>query len=221
MKEIIIKNIYILDDDKLVCTLKNNHEVIETLDTLKIPYDYDTEQANYFLIVSGTNYVDLIGLISTSVNDLKNVKIFGEVIPLQVVRTDPMAIVPHKIRMSDVGYDLSIIKFHKQLTKTTVLYDTGIKVSVPWGWYLEIVPRSSLSKTGYSLANSIGIIESSYRGNLYVAVTKTDPDAKDLELPFRGFQLIIRKQYHADIIDCESLTVTQRGDGGFGSTSSS
>lgn len=62
----------------------------------------------------------------------------------------------------------------------TILYDTGIKINVKYGYYAEVVPRSSLSKSGYMLANSIGIIDNSYRNNIFVALTKINPDAPDI-----------------------------------------
>jgi len=83
---------------------------------------------------------------------------------------------------------------------------------------LEVVPRSSLSKTGWMLANSVGIIDPSYRGNIMVAVIKVDPNAQPLTLPFRGFQLVVRKQFHVDMVNADELDETNRGHGGFGST---
>jgi dUTP pyrophosphatase len=97
------------------------------------------------------------------------------------------------------------------------MYDTGIAVCPPDGYYTEVVPRSSLSKTGYMLANSVGIIDSSYRGSIKVVVTG-DESLKSLELPFKGFQLVVRKQYHANFAEVDTIDETARGDGGFGST---
>lgn len=137
-----------------------------------------------------------------------------------IIKTDPNAVIPSKAQGSDVGYDLTIIKIKKTLNDNTIMYDTGIQARVPWGYYLEILPRSSLSKTGWILANSVGVIDPSYTGNLLVVVTRTDPIIEDLELPFKGFQLVVRKQYHMDIVvdNINSHVVTNRGDGGFGST---
>jgi deoxyuridine 5'-triphosphate nucleotidohydrolase len=137
-------------------------------------------------------------------------------------KTDKDAIFPSKHYESDVGYDLTIIKKIKNLTPSTILYDTGIKLSVDYGYYIEIVPRSSLSKSGYILANSIGIIEKTYSGNLYVALTKIDKDMPDLELPFRCCQLIFKPQISLDIIQITNqdnlITNTTRNSGGFGSS---
>lgn len=134
-------------------------------------------------------------------------------------RTCPEAITPSKSRVSDVGYDLSIIRKVKALNPVVSLYDTGIRVRVPHGYYTEIVPRSSLSKSGYLMANSVGIIDRSYNGNLYVALAKIDESAEEIKFPFRCCQLIFRKQYHMVLKETkEDLEATARGEGGFGST---
>jgi len=136
-----------------------------------------------------------------------------------VYKTCPEAILPCKSRVSDVGYDLSIIRKIKALNNMVSLYDTGIKVRVPHGYYTEIVPRSSLSKSGYMMANSVGIIDRSYNGNLYVALAKIDESADEIRFPFRCCQLIFRKQYHLRLKETgEDLEATARGEGGFGST---
>lgn len=136
-----------------------------------------------------------------------------------VFKTCPNAILPHKTRTSDVGYDLSIIRKVKTLTANVSLYDTGIKIRVPHGYYTEIVPRSSLSKSGYLMANSIGIIDRSYNGNLYIALAKIDESAPEIVFPFRCCQLIVKKQYHLQIQETtQDLEATARGEGGFGST---
>jgi dUTP pyrophosphatase len=137
----------------------------------------------------------------------------------KIIKVDQNAIIPTKHYESDVGYDLTIIKKVKNLTPSTILYDTGIKLSVDYGYYIEIVPRSSLSKSGYILANSIGIIEKSYSGNLYVALTKIDKEMPDLELPFRCCQLIFKPQISLKIVEENNyIEETTRNNGGFGSS---
>lgn len=126
---------------------------------------------------------------------------------------------PSKSNSSDVGYDLTIIKQVKSIHSNTVIYDTGLKIKLDYGYYAEIVPRSSLSKSGYMLSNSIGIIDNSYRGNLHIPLTKVDADAPDLVLPFRCCQLIIREQIHIDMVEVsDDFDNTTRSNGGFGST---
>ena len=71
---------------------------------------------------------------------------------------DKRAVIPTKAHTTDIGYDLTAIDVYKKISNKITLFETGIAVSPPTGYYIEIVPRSSISKTGYMLANSIGII---------------------------------------------------------------
>jgi deoxyuridine 5'-triphosphate nucleotidohydrolase len=132
---------------------------------------------------------------------------------------DKGAVVPSKAQPSDVGYDLTVIREHKRLLGNVVLYDTGISLKVHHGFYAEVVPRSSLVKSGYMLANSVGIIDPSYTGNILVALVKVCDDAPEIKLPFRCCQLVFRRQVHVEVRavnDAQDDTV--RGDGGFGSS---
>lgn len=145
--------------------------------------------------------------------------LLGKYVPCcYVKKTHHDAVIPFKSHLSDVGYDLTLIEIAKKINSVCTLYNTGISIQLDHGFYAEIVPRSSIIKSGYMLANSIGIIDNAYNGNLMVALIKIDPNAEDITLPNRLFQLIIRKQYHAQMIEVESLTETSRGSGGFGST---
>jgi dUTPase len=147
-----------------------------------------------------------------------------------IERTRPDAVMPTKAHPSDVGYDVTILEPHKTYAHGRVtLYDTGIRIrSIDAGYYAELVPRSSLSKTGYVLANSVGIIDPGYRNNLYVAVAQLDPEAPPLPLPFRGFQLVFRPHVHMHMVEQQEQEQQQlqhdaaaplgRHMGGFGST---
>lgn len=141
-----------------------------------------------------------------------------------IVVKDNMAVVPTKSIFSDAGYDISIISKEKTLIENrTWMFDTGIQLRIPNGYYVEIVPRSSLSKYGYILSNNIGIIDQSYMGNLRICLTRIHDTAKVISFPFRCCQMILRKQYHAqiEVLPSEGIQEegkTKRGSGGFGST---
>lgn len=140
---------------------------------------------------------------------------------IKVFKSNENAVIPSKAFEEDAGYDLTIISKIKDFNSKTSLYDTGIKIEVDEGYYTEIVPRSSISKFGYILANNIGIIDNHYRGNLMIALTKIADDAPEISLPFKCCQLIIRKQIEANLYEVidNSLSSTVRDEGGFGSTS--
>lgn len=130
-------------------------------------------------------------------------------------------VVPTKCRASDEGYDLTLVGIQKTISKNTVRYDTGIKVIPPEGYHIEILPRSSLSNTGYVLSNSVGLIDSGYTGNLLVTLTKIDQSLPDFTLPFKAVQFVLRKNHHFLLNQKSGFDLTSRGNGGFGSTDSS
>ena len=216
------------NDITLILNFENNTDIdyYHTNIIKDIPHTINT--GGNQLIFNFTNSIDLIGKLPEISNITKQLYMFlqnEETLPKCIVyKRHENAIIPHKTRFSDVGYDVYIIKSHKIINKNTTLYDTGIALQIPFGYYVEIVPRSSLSKTGYMLSNSIGIIDRSYRGNLYISLTKTSEDSIDLskEFPFKCCQLILRKQYYMDLVtdidEENNFHMTSRNDGGFGST---
>ena len=151
---------------------------------------------------------------------------------LKIKIHDSNAVVPSKAGPNEVGYDLTAISFVKKIGTHTFMYDTGISVEPPEGYYTEIIPRSSISKTGFMLANSIGVIDPTYRGTLKIVLIDVDSQAKlhqhnshssqiigrPLTCPFTLTQLVVRKIEEVDIKIVENLSTTSRGDGSFGST---
>jgi len=141
---------------------------------------------------------------------------------IKYVRMVPEAVAPARLHPNDAGLDLTVIRLVKKVGNVE-MYGTGLKVSPTYGHYFDLVPRSSIIKTGYILANSVGVIDPSYTGEVLVALLKVDPNAPDLALPARVVQLIQRPlpnflDYLA--VEVQDLEATARGDGGFGSTGS-
>lgn len=129
----------------------------------------------------------------------------------------PDAVTPTKAHETDTGFDLTILD-GKQIADNIYRYDTGIAVQPQEGYYTEVYPRSSFSKTGYVLLNSVGIIDHSYRGSILVTLMKVNPSCPDLPLPYKGFQLVVRKLILSTLQEVDELDETARGKGGFGSS---
>lgn len=136
---------------------------------------------------------------------------------IRALRLDPAAVIPHKQRVSDSGYDLVLLAERKRVGQT-ILFGTGIAVEPPDGWYFDVVGRSSIIKTGYIVSNSVGIIDRSYRGEILVPLLKIDLAAPDLSLPARVVQLVPRPIVHFSVSLEGDLSQTERGAGGFGSS---
>ena len=126
------------------------------------------------------------------------------------VKLSQGAILPSKAHEDDTGYDLSLINIVKViLTQPTfpglksVMFDTGVSDKPPVGYYYEVVPRSSFSNTGFEFVNCVGVIDSGYRGTIKVVLKGYD--LENFTLPYRGFQMILRKFEHATIRQVDSL----------------
>jgi len=132
-------------------------------------------------------------------------------------KTLPNAYPPFKVRVSDSGYDLTLVQLDEQMGNL-YWYTTGIKVQPPAGYYFDLVPRSSIVKTGYVLANSVGVIDMSYIGPIKVPLIKVNPNVGDLELPCRLVQLVPRPIIHVEFKQVDDFEVTSRNAAGFGST---
>lgn len=179
------------------------------LDFLSKIYD----GSKYFLLRKYDLYIDWC----TWVPGLSGANNSGKGLSIKWMKSDPAAVTPSKAHASDSGYDLTIIRKAKEFGNVT-LYGTGIKVQPDFGWYIDVVPRSSISKTGYVMANSIGIIDRTYKGEIFIALIKVDPDAFELELPCRIAQMIPRPIVHSQLYQVDELEESSRFDGGFGST---
>jgi len=213
-----------IDINDKECFLVSNQLINHIIyNFLNIPFEIDSQ----FIIFKNTNFIDFLGLLYTNQKETlylnNNYLIFKSIIScdiptINILKTNDLAITPFKNNFSDVGFDISIINLHKNINSTTNMYDTGIKLEIPIGFYIEIVPRSSIVKTGYILSNNIGIIDCSYKGNLYICLTKVSHDAIDITFPFKCCQLILKKQYFPQFKITNNLYKTKRNDGGFGST---
>lgn len=99
---------------------------------------------------------------------------------------------------------------------------TGIKLAIPYGWVGMLYPRSGLGVKGLVLVNTVGVIDSDYRGEVKLAVTNTSINHEPIEIkPLdRIAQLVIIPHYphNAVSVNHKPLPDTQRGENGFGST---
>jgi dUTP pyrophosphatase len=98
-----------------------------------------------------------------------------------------------------------------------VTYDTGLSIEIPEGYVGLLFPRSSVSKTTLNLANSVGVIDSGYRGPLMLKFRYLE-EGDVYEVGDRVAQLVIMKLPFVEIIEVSELSSSERGEGGFGST---
>ena len=96
---------------------------------------------------------------------------------------------------------------------------TGISMEIPEGCVGLIYPRSSLGiKENLVLANGTGVIDSDYRGEIMVALYNYGDTMRVIEPGERIAQIVFTKYEQMEIEEVSSLSETDRGSGGFGST---
>ena len=95
----------------------------------------------------------------------------------------------------------------------------GFALELPPGYHAEIYPRSSTGlKTRLRVPNSVGIIDSDYRGEYIVALHNDTDSVQIVEQHERIAQLVVMPYLELDYEECENLSETTRGANGFGST---
>lgn len=101
----------------------------------------------------------------------------------------------------------------------TVMVHTGIAIELPKGYAGLIYARSGLaSKRGLAPANKVGVIDPDYRGEIMVALHNHSSLSQTVEAGERIAQLVVTPFIQADFEVSDTLSETERGAGGFGST---
>ena len=142
-------------------------------------------------------------------------------IPFQFKRLSPLATVPHYQTEHAAGMDL-----HAALEDSVEIFSgdielipCGFAMSIPEGFEAQVRPRSGLAvRHGVTVLNSPGTIDSDYRGEIQVPLINHGREAVTIEPRMRIAQLVVAPVLRAVFVQLESLPVTARGAGGFGST---
>lgn len=147
---------------------------------------------------------------------------------LQIFQATETSTLPSRGSAQAAGLDLSAdipndfpgLRKKRLLPGQRAAIDTGIKVAIPEGFYGRVAPRSGLAfKHGIDVL--AGVIDSDYRGELKVILLNTGDEDVVIEHGERIAQLIIEKIAFPDIIvvgNEDDLSLTGRGENGFGST---
>jgi dUTP pyrophosphatase len=134
---------------------------------------------------------------------------------VRIKKLNENAVIPTYAKEGDAGMDLVITDI-KGENKYDITYGFGISMEIPEGFMGLVFPRSSIRKTDLVLSNSVGVIDSGYRGEIQVTFKKTG--LNKYEIGDRGAQIIIMPHPIVDFVEVDELTNTERGEGGFGST---
>ena len=127
------------------------------------------------------------------------------------------AVMPTKAHQSDAGADLTATSKHWDDEKQCWIYGTGIATEIPEGYVGLVFPRSSIRKYGLALANSIGVIDSGYRGEIMCSFKPTG-SCPTYNVGDKIAQLIIMPYPEINYVETTELSDSERGKGGHGST---
>ena len=125
------------------------------------------------------------------------------------------AVIPTYAKLGDAGMDLTAVDSLED--NCYITYRTGLAIEIPENHVGLLFPRSSAYKKGQMLANSVGVIDSGYRGEIMFKFTKSN-NRNPYEVGDRIGQIIILPYPQIEFEEVKELSETNRGSGGFGST---
>ncbi len=179
----------------------------------KIKYNTIIKIENYFILqllhyiytnADNNEIDDYIYSIYNSLSNYKYINLDSENDQIQfsipkckIKLTNPYAIMPVKMQITDIGYQIYIIKEKKRISNKTIIYETGIVCSPQYGFILELSLSNNISKIGY-------ISNNTYMNSnqpIEVILTKIDCDLPDIKLPFMIGYLLLKEFTHYDIIN--------------------
>ncbi len=139
-----------------------------------------------------------------------------------LIKCEHPALMPVRAHASDAGADLKSVENAIIQPWQTKMLDTGVAVKIPTGFVGMVFNRSSQGKRGITIPNSVGIIDSDYRGNIKVLLTNnSNEDYEIIALNTKIAQLVvvpITLPHFEKWDGASKWDDTARGTGGFGST---
>lgn len=141
-------------------------------------------------------------------------------IELAIKRLDPTVVLPQYAYPGDAGLDIRANETVDIEPLSRALVSTGLAVAIPDGYAGFMQPRSGMAlKQGLSIANTPGLIDSKYRGELKVIAVNLDTqNTIHIERGERIAQLVIQEVPVVELVEVDELDDTERGCGGFGSS---
>lgn len=131
------------------------------------------------------------------------------------------AVVPCYKTEGAAGADVCALLKEKVILKPgeRTILPTGLFFEIPQGYEIQVRPRSGLAaKNGVTVLNTPGTIDSDYRGELKVILINLGDSDFEINSGDRIAQIIVSPVTLGNFISTDSISVTERGSGGFGST---
>ena len=140
-------------------------------------------------------------------------------IPIKIKRLHPDAIIPQYAHPGDAGMDVYSTEDAIIPPQKRYLVSTGLSFEIPIGFEIQVRPKSGLAlKSGLTIPNSPGTLDSGYRGELKVIILNTSSENYEVKKGEKIAQIILARYEQADVQEVQELSDTTRGENGFGST---
>ena len=134
-------------------------------------------------------------------------------------KLDPAAVIPVQAHPGDAGMDLVSIESATIPPGGRRLVRTGLAVEIPVGFEGQVRPRSGLAlKNGVTVLNAPGTIDAGYRGEIGVVLANFGDAPFAVEPGMRIAQLVIAAVANVTVEVSDTLSTSERGTGGYGST---
>lgn len=143
------------------------------------------------------------------------------ILEVKIKKLNEDAVIPCYATPDAAGMDLTATSLEHDEVNDIYIYGTGIAVEIPKGYVGLLFPRSSNRKTNLYLANSVGMIDSDYRGEIFVSFKCRDEKAVVdhlYDVGDRIAQLMIVPYPTVEFVEVDELSKTERGEGGHGHT---
>lgn len=137
---------------------------------------------------------------------------------IMVEYTGPRDLCPSRATDGAAGFDLRSAETVVVPPIDQIVIDTGLCLSIPFGFEGQIRPRSGLAKAGLTIPNSPGTIDSDYRGPVKVILRNNTSVPYQINKGDRIAQLVLHRLPEVYFVQMDTLDSTDRGHGGFGST---
>lgn len=146
-----------------------------------------------------------------------------EKLKVKIKKVNEHAVIPTYAKKGDMCMDITAIDYEFDLARQCHIYKTGLAFEIPEGYGMLLLPRSSNRNTDCYLTNSVGIIDSGYRGEVLACYKDRDRERFNVsnppyEIGDRVAQIMILPYSQIEFIEVNELSTSERGEGGHGST---
>ena len=172
------------------------------------------ETMRIMLLTEAAEAIDRDSILTNSILREGNMNV-------KIKKITDTAILPTRADSGSAGLDLYVdTDCNREIAPGNIeKFGTGIAIEIPEGYVGLVFPRSGLaSKYGITLSNCVGVIDASYRGEIGAFLHNHSKEKYIVKPHERVAQMIIRPYPDINLVEVDTLSDTERGEGGFGST---